>query len=207
VPTQKRAPSSRRRPQIAAGALDLVGREGLAALTMAKLAAEVGVTTGALFRHFSSRDEILETAVADAVARIEETFPDAGLPPRERLFALARERVRLVGGDPGLAWLMLSEEARLALPDAAVETLGGLVRRSRRFLLACLREAAADGSVRDDIAPETLLVPVVGTIHMLIRAPGVHRRAFRRKQRPDDVLAALATLLAPPRGKRKARRK
>ncbi len=198
MPPQKRVPTAHRRPQIANTTLRLVGKHGLVALTMAKLAAEIGVTTGALFRHFASRDEILETAVTNAVARLELTFPEPGLPPLERLFALARARVRLVGSDPGLAWLLLSEEARLALPSAAVQQLSALVRRSRRFILAALREGADNGEVRADIEPETLLLPVVGTLHVLIRAPGVHRRAFPRKQKPEVVLAALRKLLTPP---------
>jgi len=192
-----RVPTTRRRPQIAQAALRLVGERGLSALTMAELAKQVGVTAGALFRHFASRDEILEAAVQDAVARLEETFPDSRLPPLERLSALARERVRVVRANPGHAWLLLSEEAMVALPERAVDRLQRFVKRSRKFIVDALTAGAAAGEVRADIPAATLAIVFAGTLHMLIRAPGAHRPAFGARPRPDDVLDALTTILKP----------
>jgi len=196
-----RLPSETRRPQIAAAALRLIGERGLPALTSAALAAEVGLTSGALFRHFPSVDAILDAAVEDAIARLEGTFPSPGLGPKERLFALVRSRIDLLAGDPGLAWLLRSDQAALALPPAAVERLGALVARSRAFLLDALREGRAEGSFRTDIAPETLLVFVLGAVHVLTGMAGVHRTApARSPAKREDALRALDFLLAPPPG-------
>ncbi len=195
-----RRPAAERREEIARAALRIAGERGLPALTTAALAAEVGLTTGALFRHFASVDEILLEAARYGVARIDETFPDPAAPPLERLLELARNRVRLLGGDPSLAWLVRSEQAHLALPEEGVALLRDLVKRSRAFLLAALRDGAAAGVIRDDVEPELLLVPVMGTIHTLIGMPGVHGAAARRRHAlPERVLEALALVLAPPR--------
>ena len=195
-----RLPTAERRPQIAATALQLIGEDGFAALTMARLAAAIGMTSGALFRHFASRDEILAFAVDHAVAQLEATFPADELPPLERLTTLARARIRLVRAQPGLAWLLLSEEPMSVLPDDAKARLERLVKRSRRFLLDTLRSGIEDGSIRNDIAPEALVIPVAGTIQMLIRSPGPHRAAFGARIKSDRALVALETLLQPPTG-------
>lgn len=130
--------------------------------------------------------------------RIEETFPPATLPPRERLLQLARKRVRLLGSNPGLAWILRSEQAQLTLPADAVEDLRAVAERSKRFLLAALEEGAREGDIRRDIAPEVLLVPVLGTIHALIGMPGIHRaKSGPRRPDADRVLAALQRMLAP----------
>ena len=73
-------------------ALGLLEREGEDALTLRRLANEVGVTANALYRYFSSRD-VLIAAAADAVAQrlyvaIEEGFAE---PPGD---ADAETRVR-----------------------------------------------------------------------------------------------------------------
>ena len=195
-----RLPTAERRPQIAATALRLIGEDGYASLTTARLARELDMTSGALFRHFRSRDEILGLAVQNAIAQLEKTFPDSALAPMERLLGLARARIRLVRSHPGLAWLLLSEEAIKALPADAVVRLERLVKKSRRYLLDALRSGAADGTMRADIVPEILVIPVAGTIQMLIRSPGPHRAAFGTRLKSDRALAALETLLTPLTG-------
>jgi len=196
-----RKPAVKRREEIAQAVLRIIGERGLTSLTTATIAAEVGVTNGALYRHFASLDEILTETVRYGVERIEATFPERPLPPLDRLLALARNRVRVLGDDPGLAWLLRSEQAYLSLPADAVDRLRDAVRRSRQFLLRALREGAEGGSIRGDIEAELLLVPVLGTIHAVIGTGEAHRRQARDKQPdPERVLSALARLLEPPRG-------
>ena len=175
--------------------LRIIGERGLTELSTSNLAEEVGVTTGALFRHFATREEMLKGAADYALARINETFPDPYLPPLERLLQLATNRVRMLGSNPGMAWLLRSEQAYLTLPADSVSELRALVRRSRRFLLEALHDGVAQGQIRSDIAPEDMLVPVMGTIHALIGMPGAHRS--RRKPDHERILAALLTMLAP----------
>ncbi len=197
-----RKPAAERRGEILQAVCRIIGGRGLSSLTTAVIADEVGVTSGALFRHFASREEMLDGAVRYAIERIGETFPDASLPPVERLLQIGRNRVALFRAEPGVAWLLRSEEALLALPPEAVARLREQVARSARYLLDTLREGVADGTIRNDIAPEELLVVVKGTIHALAGMPGVHGDARTTKKtrarEPEPVFAALARLLAPP---------
>ncbi|GMR14101.1 MAG: hypothetical protein BMS9Abin29_2334 [Gemmatimonadota bacterium] len=194
-----RKPTSVRREEIAQAILRIIGEQGLTSFTTTSLASEVGLTSGALFRHFASLDEMLSEAARYGLARIEETFPDESLPPLDRLLELARARVRLLGSNPGLAWLVRSEQARLTLPEPAVRLLLDLVTRSKQVILRALCEAAEEGSVRADIAPEILMVPVMGTIHALIGLQGMHRSETDELGRePQRVLDALVCLLEPP---------
>lgn len=194
--TLTRKPTGERREEIVLAVLRIIGERGLTSLSTSSLAEEVGVTTGALFRHFNSREEILAEVVRHALARIEETFPDPALPPLQRLQQLAVNRVRLLSENPGLSWLLRSEQAYLELPEASVELLRGAVKRSRRFVLDALREGADRGEIRDDIEPELLLVPIMGTIHALAGSPGLQRHAARGNQ-PERILSALLQMLAP----------
>jgi hypothetical protein len=133
------------------------------------------------------------------VARIEDTFPDPDLPPVARILALARNRVRVLGSDSGLAWLLRSEQAYLTLPQDAVQRLRDVVTRSRQFLLAALRDGATGGVIRGDIEPEILLVPVLGTIHAVIGLQAAQGKSSRKQmQQPERVLLALQRLLEPP---------
>ena len=197
--TRQRRSGTARRAQIARAALRILGRRGRSALTTSRLAGAVGLSSGALFRHFASLDEIVDEAVQLATQRVDATFPATSLPPLERLLELARSRVLLLRTDPGTAWLLRSDQATGALPRRAVARLEAAVARSRAFLKQAVEEGVADGSLRHDVPPEALLLTVTGTIHALAGATGVHAEGAT----PLDLevgLGALGTLLTPPRG-------
>ena len=59
-----RKPSAERRVEIAQAVLRIIGEQGITSFTTTALAKEIGVTSGALFRHFASRDEILQEGSA-----------------------------------------------------------------------------------------------------------------------------------------------
>lgn len=195
-----RRPTSVRRREIAEATLRVIGERGASSLTAATLASEVGLTAGALFRHFASLNEILEATVTLAMERIEATFPAGDLPPFERLHELARQRIELFEGNPGLVWLLLSDQVYLTVPDKAVERLHAMVARSKAFVLRALREAAETGGLRPDLSPEMALVFFTGTVHTLIGARGAHRPASRGQATPpvEKVLRTLFALLGPP---------
>jgi TetR/AcrR family transcriptional regulator len=196
---RKRRPAGERRQEIGEAALRIVGRQGVTALTTANLAREVDLTTGALFRHFATLDDVLREAVRQGLEKMESTFPESSLPPLERISALARNRVEALSWDPGLAWLVRSEQALLMLPGDAVDALQDFVSRSRRFLLEAIQDGVREGSIRRDIEPEALLVSVAGTIHALVGMPGVHRLArSSRRIGPERVLEGLMRMIAPP---------
>jgi AcrR family transcriptional regulator len=194
-----RKPTAERREEICQAVLRIIGEQGLTSFTTTVLAEEVGVTSGALFRHFTSRDDILCETVRYGLGKIESTFPDPALPPLDRLLTLARNRIRLLGSDPGLAWLLRSDQARLTLPEEAVSRLVTVVERSKSFILAALREGAAQGAIRTDIEPEILMVPFMGTVHAIIGMQGVHKLAAGDLgERPERTLDALVRLIEPP---------
>ncbi len=196
-----RKPTEVRRREIAAAVLRLIGERGAPALTAASIAEAVGVTPGALFRHFESVDAILLGAVELAVELVEATFPDPDLPPCERLQALLTARIAAIRETPGLAWLLLSDQVFLSVPPLAVDHLRGLVERSRTFLRNALKEAVADGDLRDDVDLSVMLVLFTGTVHTLAAGGGVHAspsgRRRPRQPQPTRVLETLLELLAP----------
>jgi AcrR family transcriptional regulator len=82
-------------------ALAIVDRDGLDALTMRRLASDVGVRASSLYNHVSGRDDLLDGAVQ--LMRSEMTLPDP--PPldwREALTAVYIEYLRVLSRHPHL---------------------------------------------------------------------------------------------------------
>lgn len=61
--SRQHKPREQRRAEIVSATLAIIAEEGLEALTTSALAQRVGVSEATLFRHFSSKDEILSAAV------------------------------------------------------------------------------------------------------------------------------------------------
>lgn len=70
-------------------ALDLVERDGPAALTMRKLATELNVTTTTIYWHVGSRDELITEIIRHQSERLAER-PVTGDTPRGRVMSAAR---------------------------------------------------------------------------------------------------------------------
>ena len=99
--------------QIAAAALAVVERDGLAALSMRAVATELGAGTMSLYRYVSGRDELEELLLAHALAGIP-TEADAAKPWGERIVDLAVGVWRAVGDRPAIVPLLLTRRARTA---------------------------------------------------------------------------------------------
>ena len=190
-----RRKSEQRQLELTDAALRLVATRGIAALNTRSLAAEVGLSTGAIFRHFASLEALLEAVVARVEAVLDSTYPAADLPPVGRLERFVIARSTAVGNQLGILRLVLSEQFLLALPKSGSDRLTACVEKTRVFVLACLRDGQASGELRADLPAETLAPIVMGTVQMLAlsRSKPRHREAEARA-----VLGSLLALLRSP---------
>ncbi len=100
--------------QICHAALKIVDEDGLHELTMRRLADELGTGPASLYRHVSSRDDLL-VEVADLVLG-ELDAPDPALHWREAVEKLAHDMRRVLVGHRGL--VVASSNAPLLGPNA-----------------------------------------------------------------------------------------
>lgn len=139
--------------QLAAAALAVVDRDGLAGLTMRAVGKELGTSTMALYRYVADREE-LEGLVVELVLDGVNSTPPADLPWPEQLRVLV-ERVRAaIGAHPAVVPLFPAHRHRSA----------GVLRWSEA-VLGVLTEAGFDGT-RRVIALRGLLSYVIGAIQL-----------------------------------------
>jgi TetR/AcrR family tetracycline transcriptional repressor len=107
-------------------ALALVDAEGLDALTMRRLAADLGVATMSLYSHVPNKDDLVRGVLE--VATGEMALPGPGTPPWEALRTIAREFRRVALLHPNLVPLITRTPpagARgLGTLEATLEALG-----------------------------------------------------------------------------------
>ncbi|WP_234023208.1 TetR/AcrR family transcriptional regulator [Sorangium cellulosum] len=144
-------PRSLSHPGIAAAALALIDREGLAALSMRAVASELGMSTMALYRYVNDREQ-LERLVVDLVLSAVDVAVPARAPWGKRVTILV-ERVRdAVRAHPSVVPLTLTHR----------HSSEG-VRRFGEALLGVLTEAGFAGAQRV-IAFRSLISYVIGAL-------------------------------------------
>jgi AcrR family transcriptional regulator len=137
--------------RVVAAAIEVADEHGLAAVSMGRVASQLGVSTMALYRHVASKDELLTLMVDRAAGPPPELPLDAGWRPATEAWARALARVSQgwaievpVSGPPigpnSVAWM---EAGLRALRDSAlgplerlavVTTLSGYVRQHAALL-------------------------------------------------------------------------
>ena len=181
-----------RREQILEGARRCFAENGYEGATVVRLEDEIGLSRGAIFNYFPSKEDLfIELAVRDS-ARMSEIWIDDGLG------AVVREVVEL---DP--AWLSVYLELfRRIRTDAdfrdRIDARQKAVAPANR---ARVEQAQRDGEFRDDIAPKD-----IGTfVNLVLNGLALLRAGGEELPSTDLVLELLLDAIGPARARTPAR--
>ena len=179
-----------RRATIMAVSAELFAGRGYAATGIGDIAELVGVTPGAIYRHFSGKEDLLQAIFSDILAEFcDAAVPAAGAAPQDALQEVVTRSVRLAMARPHQVTAYFTE--RRAVPETADAQLREGERRLGRQWEAVIRAVVPDVSRLDAGLRERA---VNGALEML---------AARRTDIPAQRLttlftqALLAVLTAP----------
>jgi len=128
------APADTQRPRLSkatvvARAMALADAEGLDALTIRRLATELGVTPMALYWHFRNKEELL-AGLADQIWSELDTDVDPAASWPDQLRALLESLVRVLRTHPSASELLVAGEKQSAAALEATEVALGILHRA-----------------------------------------------------------------------------
>ena len=167
APARTRKPAEDRRREIADAALRVIAAEGLGGFTSLAIARAVGLSDGALFRHFASKEAMVDAAIDRAEELLFEGFPPEAADPLERLGAFFCRRVAVVRGHPGITALVATDDLAKAGSAEGARRVALFRRRSTAFVRGCLAEAARSGRLVPGVGIEEATVIVLGALGTL----------------------------------------
>ena len=160
----QRLPTAQRRRQIAEAALRIISTQGVHRLTAVALADRVGIADGTIFRHFSNKEEIVNTAIDLFQATLEGTFPPEDREPLERLRLFFVNRLTLARENPDFLRLAFNDRLAEAAGEVGAKRVAQLVERSVAFVHKCLAEAQERAEITRDTPSILLTWMVIGVI-------------------------------------------
>ncbi len=148
----------------------LCGEEDPATLTTGRIAQRMGVTQGALFRHFASKEVIWEATVAWVAERVMARVAAAAEgveDPLAALEAMFMAHVAFIAEHPGVPRLLMGQ-LQHPRPTAASRMVRGLLERYRRRLLGLLDEGRRRGQLRPGLDLDAAATQFIGCVQGLV---------------------------------------
>jgi TetR/AcrR family transcriptional regulator len=166
----KRRSSEERRALAVDAVIDLASEMNPADITTAAISERMGLTQGALFRHFPNKDAVLQ-AVMESVSerilsRIDEAVRDEA-SPFGALRGIFMAHVGFVESNPGVPRLMFGELQRTEETGAKRATAAFLETYAAR-ILERLDEAKQLGQVSSEVCMRSAAMALIGSIQGLV---------------------------------------
>lgn len=165
---QKRLPSAERRAQIADAALAILSTQDARTLTAKEIGRRIGITDGAVFRHFATKEEIIDAAIDRLESALQR--PPRGGDPLERLGLFFVERAIRVRAKPEIVGLAFNDRLAEVAGEAGARRVRQLVGRSVAFVRRCIRDAQDRGGLDENVDPNLYTALVTGALRFAVHS-------------------------------------
>ena len=167
---RKYLPADERRAATVEAVIDLAAEQNPSDITTTAIAQRMGLTQGALFRHFPTKDAILEAVMAWVAKHLMDRVDKAakGLSsPLAALEAIFLAHIDFVAKHPGVPRMLFGELQRAGetLPKRMVQTL---VQDYGQRLRTLLEAGKAQGELDAKLDVNAAAVLFIGTIQGLV---------------------------------------
>ncbi|RMD49699.1 MAG: TetR/AcrR family transcriptional regulator [Ignavibacteria bacterium] len=177
-----------RQKQIKNAVLEIIADEGLHNLSTRKLAQRIGLTEGAIFRHFATKRDIIKGIMDDVANDLIGNLRKITLSAQkaeEKLFAYMCSNVEYLKQNRGITILLFSEAAHLGDKELK-EKLNLILAEQKQFIAKIVRDGITEGVWSETVNPEDLAViymgiPITFNIEMILNKSGMNVENFCKR--------------------------
>ncbi|HEY9031022.1 MAG TPA: TetR family transcriptional regulator [Kangiella sp.] len=168
--TSKNLRADERREVTVETVVELAGEQNPSEITTAAIAKRMGVTQGALFRHFPNKEAILSSVMEwvskRLLARIDKAI-NKNSSPLAALEAMFMAHVDFVCKHPGVPRMLFGELQ--GAKDSAPKRMVQLMIEGYSFKLkALLEEGVANGELNPELDTQSAALLFIGTVQGLV---------------------------------------
>ncbi len=187
----KHLPADKRRAATVEAVINLAAEQNPSDITTTAIAQRMGLTQGALFRHFPTKDAILEAVMTWVAERLLSRVDRAAqnvTSPLAALEAVFMAHIDFVSEHPGVPRMLFGELQRPGetLPKRMVQTL---IQRYGERLRHLLERGKAIGELDANLDIEAASVSFIGSIQGLVMQSLIAGDAARIRRDASGVFA------------------
>lgn len=166
----KHLPANERRAVTVEAVIALAAEQNPGEITTAAIARHMGLTQGALFRHFPSKDAILQAVmewVAERLLARVDKAAQAAASPLAALEAIFMAHIDFIAQHPGVPRMLFGELQRAADTPAKMMARTMLDRYGKR-LSALIEQGKAQGELAAEVNTAAAATLFIGAIQGLV---------------------------------------
>jgi len=184
-------PADERRAATVQAVVDLAAQQNPAEITTAAIADRMGLTQGALFRHFPNKDAILEATMSWVSERLlisVDKAAEGAASPVAALEAMFMTHIDFVAKHPGVPRMLFGELQRSGetLAKRMVQTL---IRQYEQRLRRVMEAGKAQGELDAKLNVDAAAVLFIGTIQGLVMQSLLAGKVNRIRREAPAVFA------------------
>lgn len=197
---RKRLDADARREEIVRVTLELAARHGVDDVTTQDMAQAMGVTQGAVFRHFPSKDAIWLAVmhwVRDRLMSVLGRAADQGRDPLDALARMFAAHIDFIAAHPAIPRVLTSEHLHIrssALRELVIEIMLGYEAR----IAGLLEAAKAGGLARADLDAHAAATLYIGMIQGLVLQASLLRGRRTLKAEAARTFPVFLQAVRPP---------
>ena len=177
-----------RQEQIKKAVLDIIADEGLHNLSTRNLAKRVGLSEGAIFRHFPTKRDIIKGIMDDVAANLIGALRTIALKPvkaEDKLFEYLCRNVTYLKENRGITILLFSEAAHLG-DNELKGKLNQILTEQKQFIIKIVKDGITEGvwdkNVNaEDVAVIYMGIPITFNIELVLNKSGLNVENFCKR--------------------------
>ncbi|MEF3695218.1 MAG: TetR/AcrR family transcriptional regulator [Candidatus Cloacimonadota bacterium] len=161
---------TKRQMELVDGAITIIAEQGLERLTTKNLAAAIGVTEAALYRHFKSKNDLMRMILSyfeKLSCQVLDDIRISELDPVESVRRFVLDRYKLFSGKPALARVMFSEEIFTSSP-AFTDHYQKIMHKHKSEMIAYILRGQAEQQIRVNMDSNQIFRIVVGSMRFIV---------------------------------------
>ena len=155
-----------RKEEIIQAALEVVGKNGVRALTIAAIAASAGMSEANIYRHFSGKDDIYSAVaefIGSSVMSNASAIAGGSRKPLEKLETIYFSHVALIIEHPGIPRFVFSDDIHLGQRNLA-DTLALRICNYIETITGVIAAGIAEGDLKPGLSPRETALTLLGMI-------------------------------------------
>lgn len=189
--TRTKLPAEERRAATVDAVIELAAGHDPGEITTTVIAKHMGVTQGALFKHFPTKDAIWLAAmrwVRETLLHKVRAAAEEAATPVDALAGMFRAHVEFVIAHPGVPRFIFHELQQPADSAAKLE-VRGVLQGYRKLLLGQLAESIEQRQVSADLDPEAAATSFIGLIQGLVMQSMLTGKPAAMRQQANAIFA------------------
>lgn len=186
-----------RQNEIIEKAIELIAENGIQGFTIKNLAKEIGVTEPAIYRHFESKTQILQTMLDnldEATNRFTDEVLSKNYTPLKTLSLILKSYFKIFSEHPYWVAVIFADEI-FKNDKTLSKRVQKLLSDKEKVFISLIKTAQKNGEIRSDINKKHFTLMIIGSMRLLVKKWELSGFDFDLKKEGSKLIKSLLELI------------